>query len=137
MDVLRGKDREAARGHGDQIASAVVKGAVFGFVVGFFHRRIRRQRGDAHAFDAVNHALHVDVSAVRFPDRRVQRPRLIALDDEEQGIAIDGMSDHTVSQSLYLHDPDGNEVELYVDAAESIWKNNPAAVVSPIKALRL
>jgi catechol 2,3-dioxygenase len=56
---------------------------------------------------------------------------------EQGGISIDGMSDHTVSQSLYLRDPDGNEVEIYVDADESIWKNNPAAVVSPIKALQL
>ncbi|TKB90373.1 MAG: VOC family protein [Nitrospira sp.] len=53
------------------------------------------------------------------------------------GIPIDGMSDHTVSQSLYLKDPDGNEVELYVDADESVWKNNPTAVVSPIKPLYL
>ena len=58
-------------------------------------------------------------------------------DLERAGITIAGMSDHTVSQSLYLHDPDGNEVELYVDADESVWKNNPAAVVSPIKPLRL
>jgi len=56
---------------------------------------------------------------------------------EQAGIAIGGMSDHTVSQSLYLHDPDGNEVELYVDADEAIWKTNPDAVVSPIKPLRL
>ncbi len=56
---------------------------------------------------------------------------------EQAGIAIDGMSDHTVSQSLYLRDPDGNEVELYVDADEAIWKNNPDAVVSPIKPLVL
>ena len=56
---------------------------------------------------------------------------------EQTGISIDGMSDHTVSQSLYLKDPDGNEVEIYVDADESIWKNNPAAVVSPIKPLFL
>jgi catechol 2,3-dioxygenase len=48
---------------------------------------------------------------------------------------IDGMSDHTVSQSLYLRDPDGNEVELYVDADESVWKNNPAAVLAPTKPL--
>ncbi len=53
------------------------------------------------------------------------------------GISIDGMSDHTVSQSLYLRDPDGNEVELYVDADESVWKNNPSGVVSPIKPLYL
>ncbi|RPH75167.1 MAG: VOC family protein [Nitrospiraceae bacterium] len=56
---------------------------------------------------------------------------------EQAGILIDGMSDHTVSQSLYMKDPDGNEVELYVDADESIWRNNPAAVVSPIKPLQL
>lgn len=56
---------------------------------------------------------------------------------EQAGVTIDGMSDHTVSQSLYLRDPDGNEVELYVDADESVWKKNPAAVVSPIKPLYL
>jgi len=56
---------------------------------------------------------------------------------EQAGVEIEGMSDHTVSQSLYLHDPDGNEIELYVDADESVWKNDPAAVLSPIKPLRL
>lgn len=56
---------------------------------------------------------------------------------EQAGVPITGMSDHTVSQSLYLADPDGNEVELYVDADESIWKRNPHAVLSPIKPLRL
>ena len=56
---------------------------------------------------------------------------------EAAGIAIEGMSDHTVSQSLYVQDPDGNEVEVYVDADEAIWKNNPEAVVAPIKPLRL
>jgi len=58
-------------------------------------------------------------------------------DLERAGVEIGGMADHTVSQSLYLHDPDGNEVELYVDADESVWKNNPAAAVSPVKPLRL
>ena len=56
---------------------------------------------------------------------------------EQAGVSIDGMSDHTVSQSLYLKDPDGNEVELYVDADESIWKNDPKAVLAPIKPLHL
>jgi len=53
------------------------------------------------------------------------------------GVAVTGMSDHTVSQSLYLADPDGNEVELYVDADPSLWRTNPQAVLSPIKPLRL
>jgi catechol 2,3-dioxygenase len=56
---------------------------------------------------------------------------------EQKGISISGMSDHTVSQSLYLHDPDGNEVELYVDDPGIDWKQDPTAVLAPIKALNI
>lgn len=56
---------------------------------------------------------------------------------DHAGIEISGMSDHTVSQSLYVTDPDGNEVELYVDADESLWKSQPEAVLAPIKPLVL
>lgn len=56
---------------------------------------------------------------------------------EGAGLPLIGMSDHTVSQSLYLTDPDGNEVELYVDADPAIWRSDPAAVLSPIKPLVL
>lgn len=56
---------------------------------------------------------------------------------ERAGVPISGMSDHTVSQSLYITDPDGNEVELYVDADPAIWDKNPEAVLSPTKPLRL
>ncbi|MER3423183.1 MAG: glyoxalase [Nitrospiraceae bacterium] len=56
---------------------------------------------------------------------------------EQAGIAITGMSDHTVSQSLYLVDPDGNEVELYVDADPAIWQHDPAAVLRAVKPLHL
>jgi catechol 2,3-dioxygenase len=53
------------------------------------------------------------------------------------GIPIDGASDHTVTKSLYLTDPDGNEVELYVDMDPALWEEDPAAVLAPIKPLRL
>jgi catechol 2,3-dioxygenase len=33
------------------------------------------------------------------------------------------MVDHHVSQSLYLHDPDGNEIELYVDRPDYDWRS--------------
>ncbi|MCM3768084.1 VOC family protein [Neobacillus niacini] len=33
-----------------------------------------------------------------------------------------GSSDHLVSEALYLHDPDGNEIEIYRDRAPSEWK---------------
>ena len=55
---------------------------------------------------------------------------------EENNVEVTGASDHTVSKSLYLKDPDGNELELYVDVTDS-WKKNPKLVLSPIKPLRL
>ncbi|MDT7042206.1 VOC family protein [Candidatus Nitronereus thalassa] len=56
---------------------------------------------------------------------------------ERNDIPISGMSDHTVSQSLYLHDPDGNEVELYIDVPGSNWEENPKLALSPTKPLVL
>jgi catechol-2,3-dioxygenase len=32
-----------------------------------------------------------------------------------------GASDHGVTHSLYLADPDGNEIELYIDVAGVDW----------------
>lgn len=55
---------------------------------------------------------------------------------EKHGVQLIGMSDHVVSQSLYLADPDGNELELYVDADPALWKDNPEAVAA-VKSLRL
>jgi catechol 2,3-dioxygenase len=37
------------------------------------------------------------------------------------GIALDGASDHGVSEALYLRDPDQNGVELYRDRPEAEW----------------
>jgi catechol 2,3-dioxygenase len=41
------------------------------------------------------------------------------------GIPLDGASDHGVSEALYLHDPDQNGVELYVDRPRSEWPKTP------------
>jgi catechol 2,3-dioxygenase len=53
----------------------------------------------------------------------------------EAGVHIVGMSDHTVSHSVYIEDPDGNEIELYVDVPGVEW--TAANVMAPIKALAL
>jgi catechol 2,3-dioxygenase len=37
------------------------------------------------------------------------------------GIALDGASDHGVSEALYLRDPDGNGLELYRDRPKEEW----------------
>ena len=47
---------------------------------------------------------------------------------EAHGVPIHWIADHRVSQSLYVEDPDGNNVELFVDADPSLWQNNPDIV---------
>lgn len=41
------------------------------------------------------------------------------------GIALDGASDHGVSEALYLRDPDENGVELYWDRPPETWPRQP------------
>jgi catechol 2,3-dioxygenase len=55
----------------------------------------------------------------------------------EQGYQIDGLSAHTVSQSIYLRDPDGNEVELFVDNPEFDWESDTSWMAAPVKPLVL
>jgi catechol-2,3-dioxygenase len=55
----------------------------------------------------------------------------------EAGATIVGTSDHTVTHSVYIEDPDGNEIELYVDVPGVDWKANPALVAAPIRPLQL
>lgn len=50
---------------------------------------------------------------------------------------VDGLSDHTVSQSIYLRDPDGNEIELYVDNPDYDWRGDDSWMEAPVKPLSL
>jgi len=68
-------------------------------------------------------------------DDETLRDAAVAL--KEAGVPILGASDHTVSHSLYIADPDGNEIELYVDVPGVDWKNDPALIMAPVKPLNL
>jgi catechol 2,3-dioxygenase len=57
--------------------------------------------------------------AIRYPDRPSLADALRRL--LAAGIALDGASDHGVSEALYLRDPDGNGVELYRDRPAADW----------------
>jgi catechol-2,3-dioxygenase len=56
---------------------------------------------------------------------------------QENDVTIVGASDHTVTHSLYILDPDGNEIELYIDVQPEVWREDPKAVLSPVKPLAL
>lgn len=55
---------------------------------------------------------------------------------KDAGVIIVGSADHHVTHSLYILDPDGNELELYADVSE-VWKTNPGAVLAPTQYLPL
>lgn len=57
--------------------------------------------------------------ALLVPDRASLAAVLIRLAHREQ--PIDGLSDHGVSEAIYLSDPDGNGVELYRDRPRAEW----------------
>ena len=56
---------------------------------------------------------------------------------ESNGIRIEGMADHVITQSLYIRDPDGNELELYVDRPDYDWKNNREWIDDPVRPLHI
>jgi catechol 2,3-dioxygenase len=61
--------------------------------------------------------------AIRYSSRRdlaIAVRRII-----EAGVALQGVADHGVSESIYLTDPDGNGIELTRDRAESEWPRTP------------
>lgn len=78
--------------------------------------------------------------AILYPGRAALADALKRL--IEAGVALDGASDHGVSEALYLRDPDGNGLELYHDRDEAQWPRNAdgtlAMVTRPLdlRALR-
>ena len=58
-------------------------------------------------------------TAIRYPTRRALADAVRRVLDA--GIALDGASDHGVSEAIYLRDPDQNGVELYWDRPREQW----------------
>jgi catechol 2,3-dioxygenase len=61
--------------------------------------------------------------AILYPTRAALADALNRL--VKAGIALDGASDHGVSEALYLSDPDMNGVELYWDRPQEQWPKTP------------
>lgn len=55
----------------------------------------------------------------------------------KNGITPSGSGNHHVTHSIYLKDPDGNEIELYIDVPGVDWKNNPELIMRPVEPLVL
>ena len=64
--------------------------------------------------------------AILMPTRRHLAEALVRL--REAGWPLTGASDHLVSEALYLHDPDGNGIELYWDRDPAAWPRSNGAI---------
>lgn len=60
--------------------------------------------------------------AILFPERKELAKTLQRL--LEAKYPLTGSADHGVSEAIYLDDPDGNGVELYVDRPKESWKRS-------------
>lgn len=65
-----------------------------------------------------------------------QAARLAYRELAEKDVTIIGTGDHGVTHSIYILDPDGNELELYADVSDA-WKTDPEAIMAPVKGLDL
>ena len=73
--------------------------------------------------------------AILYPTRQELARALKRLID--RGVAIDGASDHGVSEAIYLHDPDGNGIEIYRDRPRDEWPRDADGVSMVTKRLDL
>ncbi|WP_338727674.1 VOC family protein [Haladaptatus sp. DJG-WS-42] len=65
-------------------------------------------------------------TAFRVPTREALADALVRV---EQNWQLSGASDHLVSEALYLRDPDGNGIELYVDRPREEWERDEAGTL--------
>jgi catechol 2,3-dioxygenase len=73
--------------------------------------------------------------AILYPSRRDLARALRRLLDH--GVMLDGASDHGVSEALYLHDPDGNGIELYRDREPAEWPRREGKLAMVTRPLDL
>jgi len=52
-------------------------------------------------------------------------------------VPILGATDHGVTHSVYIEDPDGNEIELYIDVQPEVWRDHPERMFAPSTPLKL
>ena len=71
-------------------------------------------------------------AAIRYPTRKALADALRRLG--EAGVSLDGASDHGASEALYLHDPDGNGLELYWDRPSEDWPRSADGKVAMFTA---
>jgi catechol 2,3-dioxygenase len=104
---------------GFQLTQRYGPGAAFVSAGGYHHHiglNTWESRGGKPPPPGTTGLYHV---AILYPDRQSLADALRRLIEHQ--IPLDGAADHGVSEALYLQDPDGNGLELYVDRDPAEW----------------
>jgi catechol 2,3-dioxygenase len=115
---------------GFEVTQRYGAGAAFLSAGGYHHHiglNVWESRGGAPPPQGTTGLYHV---AILYPSRALLADALLRL--ERAGIALDGASDHGVSEALYLRDPDGNGLELYWDRPRDMWPRTPDGGVNMV-----
>lgn len=92
-------------------------------------------RGDKAARRSSHREAGLFHTAFLMPDRpALARWLLHAADARTQ---LQGASDHLVSEAIYLADPEGNGIEVYVDRLRSAWSHDGTLIRMTSEALDL
>ena len=62
--------------------------------------------------------------AMLLPERKNLADVLRYLNNRQDEVHFDGLTDHVVSESIYIRDPDFIGIEIYSDRPQSVWKWN-------------
>ncbi|AZL59220.1 VOC family protein [Tabrizicola piscis] len=98
-------------------------------------RTLIELRADAAAARSSRHDAGLFHTAFLMPNRPALARWLRHAADT--GLRLQGASDHLVSEAIYLADPEGNGIEVYVDRPRSAWHDATGAVKMATEALDL
>ena len=133
--VLKVRDIErSARFYRDVLGLKEVARATFGRPMAFFstgenHHDVAVMEVGPDAPTPERHGVGLYHVALRIGNT-LDELRAAKAHLEAHGYTALRLTDHRVSQSIYLDDPDGNGIELYVDADHAIWRRDPASVAT-------
>ncbi len=76
-------------------------------------------KNDPEAEEAPRDSAGLYHFAILVPDRKSLAQAYLGI--QRNHLQFDGFGDHLVSESLYLHDPEGNGIEIYRDRPRNEW----------------
>ena len=109
---------------GFELMGRLSSGAAFISAGGYHHRiglNTWESKGGAPPAPGTTGLYHF---AILYPTRALLADALRRL--MAAGIPLDGAADHGATEALYLHDPDGNGIELTWDRPAEQWPRDPA-----------